>query len=58
MSAGKTISPNAKLAVISAEDQLFPDHHGFDWKSIKKARRYNARKPGESMAPARSVNRC
>src|SRR4026208_1576447 len=42
----KNISPNAKLAVISAEDQLFPDHHGFDWKSIKKARRYNARKPG------------
>jgi len=42
----KNISPHAKLAVISAEDQLFPDHHGFDWKSIKKARRYNARKPG------------
>ncbi len=42
----KSISPNAKLAVIAAEDQLFPDHHGFDWKSIKKARRYNARKPG------------
>ena len=32
----KDISPHAKLAVISAEDQLFPDHHGFDWKSIKK----------------------
>ena len=31
------ISPNAKLAVISSEDQLFPDHSGFDWKSIKKA---------------------
>jgi monofunctional biosynthetic peptidoglycan transglycosylase len=42
----KNISPNAKLAVIAAEDQLFPDHHGFDWKSISKARRYNARKPG------------
>src|SRR5689334_11534754 len=42
----KNISPNAKLAVISAEDQLFPDHHGFDWKSIRKAQRYNARKPG------------
>jgi monofunctional glycosyltransferase len=42
----KNISFNAKLAVISAEDQLFPDHHGFDWKSINKARKYNAKKPG------------
>lgn len=42
----QNISFNAKLAVISSEDQLFPDHHGFDWKSIAKARRYNAKKPG------------
>jgi monofunctional biosynthetic peptidoglycan transglycosylase len=41
-----TISSNAKLAAISAEDQLFPDHSGFDWKSIKKAMRYNEKKPG------------
>lgn len=41
-----SISPNARLAVIASEDQLFPDHNGFDWKSIKKAQRYNARKPG------------
>jgi monofunctional biosynthetic peptidoglycan transglycosylase len=40
------MSPNAKLAVIAAEDQLFPDHSGFDWKSIKKAMKYNERKPG------------
>lgn len=40
------ISPNAKLAVIAAEDQLFPDHNGFDWKSIQKAIEYNQRKPG------------
>lgn len=39
------ISYNAKLAVISSEDQLFPDHSGFDWKSIKKAMAYNKRKP-------------
>ena len=39
------ISPNAKLAVIASEDQLFADHHGFDWKSIKKAMEYNKRKP-------------
>jgi monofunctional biosynthetic peptidoglycan transglycosylase len=40
------ISPNAKLAVMSSEDQLFPDHSGFDFKSIKKAMDYNQRKPG------------
>jgi monofunctional biosynthetic peptidoglycan transglycosylase len=41
-----SISPNARLAVIASEDQLFPDHEGFDWKSIEKARKYNAKKPG------------
>jgi monofunctional biosynthetic peptidoglycan transglycosylase len=40
------ISPNARLAVIASEDQLFPDHSGFDWKSIEKAYEYNQRKPG------------
>jgi monofunctional biosynthetic peptidoglycan transglycosylase len=40
------ISPNAPLAVMASEDQLFPDHNGFDWKSIEKAMAYNKRKPG------------
>jgi len=35
------ISPVAKLAVIASEDQLFPDHNGFDFKSIKKAMKHN-----------------
>ncbi|HEX4957127.1 MAG TPA: monofunctional biosynthetic peptidoglycan transglycosylase [Lacibacter sp.] len=39
------ISAAARLSVIAAEDQLFPDHHGFDWKSIEKAMDYNKRKP-------------
>src|SRR6186713_1851094 len=39
------MSPYAKLAVMSSEDQLFPDHSGFDWKSIDKAMEYNKRKP-------------
>lgn len=39
--SGKDISPNAKLAVIASEDQLFIDHAGFDWKSMKKAMEYN-----------------
>jgi monofunctional biosynthetic peptidoglycan transglycosylase len=40
------MSPNAKLAVISSEDQIFTDHTGFDFKSIKKAMAYNEKKPG------------
>lgn len=40
------ISYYAKLAAIASEDQLFPDHDGFDWKSIKKAMTYNKKKPG------------
>ena len=39
------ISPNMKLAVIASEDQLFPDHNGFDWKSIEKAMKHNKKKP-------------
>src|SRR5277367_1635890 len=35
------MSPYAKLAVISSEDQLFPDHDGFDFKSIEKAMKHN-----------------
>jgi len=31
------ISRNAKLAAIASEDQLFPVHNGFDWKSINKS---------------------
>ncbi|MFN2458433.1 MAG: monofunctional biosynthetic peptidoglycan transglycosylase [Chitinophagaceae bacterium] len=39
------ISYNMKLAVIASEDQIFPDHSGFDWKNIKKAMKYNEEKP-------------
>lgn len=39
------ISYHMKLAVIASEDQLFPDHEGFDWKSINKAVKHNERKP-------------
>ena len=36
-----------KLAVIASEDQLFPDHDGFDLKAIKKAMKYNKRHPNK-----------
>jgi len=39
------MSPNIKLAVMAAEDQLFPDHNGFDIKAIKKAMKYNEKHP-------------
>src|SRR5206468_10240607 len=37
------MSYQVKLAVIASEDQIFPDHDGFDWKSIQKAMEYNKR---------------
>jgi monofunctional biosynthetic peptidoglycan transglycosylase len=43
---GKDISRQMKLAVIASEDQLYPDHNGFDFRSIKKAMAYNQKKPG------------
>ncbi len=39
------ISDNMKLAVMASEDQLFPVHNGFDWKSIEKAISHNQKKP-------------
>jgi monofunctional glycosyltransferase len=38
---------NIKLAVIASEDQLFPDHDGFDLKAIKLAIKYNKKHPGK-----------
>ncbi len=45
------ISLNAALAVVAAEDQRFPHHHGFDFKQIDKAlddRRQGKRARGAS----------
>ncbi len=39
------MSSHAKLAVMAGEDQLFPDHNGFDVKAIKKAVKYNEKHP-------------
>ena len=43
--ASDQIPSHMKLAVIASEDQIFPDHGGFDWKSIDKAMKYNKKKP-------------
>ena len=42
------MGPNIKLAVLASEDQLFPDHDGFDLKAIKKAVKYNKRHPNKA----------
>lgn len=42
------MSSNIKLAVIASEDQLFPDHDGFDIKAIKKAMKYNEKHPAKT----------
>lgn len=42
------MSPNIKLAVMASEDQLFPDHDGFDIKAIKKAMKYNEKHPSRT----------
>ena len=39
---------NIKLAVMASEDQLFPDHDGFDIKAIKKAMKYNDKHPNKT----------
>ena len=44
----KKMSPNIKLAIIAGEDQLFPDHDGFDMKAIKKAIKYNEKHPAKT----------
>ena len=36
------ISPHAALAVVAAEDQKFPQHHGFDIAAIRDAVQSNA----------------
>lgn len=38
------IAPSVKLAAMASEDQLFPDHHGFDWAAIGKSLQSDPRK--------------
>lgn len=47
---------NAKLAVICAEDQLFPDHNGFDFDAIKKAMKYNDNPKHKKLKGASTIS--
>ena len=38
------VSPNARLAMVAAEDQKFLEHEGFDFESIEKAVESNKRR--------------
>ena len=42
------MNANARLAVMAGEDQLFPDHNGFDIKAIKKAMKHNEKHPSRT----------
>ena len=48
------ISPHIKVAVIAAEDQTFPDHNGFDLKSINDA--LEARENGRRVRGASTLS--
>ena len=37
------ISRHLQIALVAAEDQTFPDHHGFDFKAIDRALEHNKR---------------
>ena len=37
------ISPALRIAVVAAEDQKFPHHHGFDYQSLSDALKENSR---------------
>lgn len=50
------MSTAAKLAVIASEDQLFPEHNGFDMKGIEKALAYNEKKKGKKIRGASTIS--
>ncbi len=51
----KDISPNIKLAAMAGEDQLFPLHSGFDWKSLEKSLSTNPKKKSRVRGSAAST---
>lgn len=57
-----SMSSNIKLAVMASEDQLFPDHDGFDIKAIKLALKYNKKRPhktkGASTISQQTAKNC
>jgi monofunctional biosynthetic peptidoglycan transglycosylase len=50
------ISPHAAVAVIAAEDQVFPFHTGFDLKSIREAIRHNEKQASKRRPRIRGAS--
>jgi monofunctional biosynthetic peptidoglycan transglycosylase len=50
------ISPHAAVAVIAAEDQFFPFHAGFDFKSIRDAVRSNEKQTKKKRPKVRGAS--
>ena len=50
------MGPNIKLAVMSSEDQNYPDHDGFDLKAIKLAIKYNNWHPNKRPRGASTIS--
>ena len=50
------MSMASKLAVIASEDQLFPDHNGFDIKGIERALAFNKKKKGKKTRGASTIS--
>ncbi len=50
------ISPHAAVAVIASEDQLFPFHTGFDFKSIREAVRHNEKQANKRKPRIRGAS--
>ncbi|WP_404463711.1 monofunctional biosynthetic peptidoglycan transglycosylase [Vreelandella aquamarina] len=50
----ENLSSNAKLAVISAEDQRFPEHRGFDFVEMRRA--WEASRDGERLRGASTLS--
>jgi len=50
------ISPHAAVAVIAAEDQFFPFHMGFDFKSIREAVRTNEKQAKRKRPKVRGAS--
>lgn len=48
------ISSEAPLAVVAAEDQLFPEHNGFDFKSMNNA--FNRNLKGKKIRGASTIS--
>jgi monofunctional biosynthetic peptidoglycan transglycosylase len=42
--------------VIASEDQLFPDHNGFDIKGIERALAFNKKKKGKKIRGASTIS--